>query len=64
MMPNDLKNTDIVSDDVIDQIKQMKVFRDLLVHRYGPLDDKIAYEDIKKGLDDFQNKFHEIKKVM
>lgn len=64
MMLNELKSAAIMSDDIIEKIKQMKGFRNLLVHRYGPLDDKIAYGDIKKGLDDFQNIFHEIKKVM
>ena len=47
MMLNELKNAGILSDDVIKQIKEMKGFRNLLVHRYGPLDDKVAYEDIK-----------------
>lgn len=31
----------------------MRGFRNFLVHRYGAIDDRIAFKDIKKGLKDF-----------
>jgi len=35
-------------------VKQMKGFRNILVHRYGRIDDKRAFADIKSGIGDFE----------
>ena len=43
----------IVSKKLGDKVKQMKGFRNFLVHRYGRIDDEIAFNDIKKGFLDF-----------
>lgn len=43
----------IISKNLGDIVKQMKGFRNFLVHRYGRIDDAIAFKDIKKGLLDF-----------
>ena len=63
-MLNELGKAGVLDEDIIEKIQVMKGFRNLLVHRYGPLDDEIAYSDIKEGLDDFQDIFEEIKKVI
>ena len=44
----------IISKNLYLKIKEMKGFRNILVHRYGDLDDKLAFENIKSGLDDFE----------
>lgn len=51
-------------EDIIEKIQEMKGFRNLLVHRNGPLDDEMAFTDIKEGLEDFQDIFEEIKRVV
>ncbi len=61
-MLNELGEAGVIDEDIIKKIKEMKGFRNILVHRYGPLDDEIAYADIKEGLEDFQDVFEEIKK--
>lgn len=59
-MLNELKEADVIDRDIIDKIKEMKGFRNVLVHRYGPLDDEKAYNDIKEGLEDFKMIFEEV----
>ena len=36
-------------------LKDMKGFRNILVHRYGNIDDKIAYTILKEKLNDIDN---------
>ncbi|MGM0405479.1 MAG: type VII toxin-antitoxin system HepT family RNase toxin [Thermoplasmatota archaeon] len=63
-MLNELGKAGVIGKDIIEKIQKMKGFRNLLVHRYGPIDDEIAYTGIKEGLDDFHDIFEEIKKVI
>jgi len=48
-----LEEKEIVSKELGEKIRQLKGFRNFLVHRYGKIQDEIAYEDIKQGFDDF-----------
>jgi len=48
-----LEEKEIISKELGAKIKKMKSFRNFLVHRYGQIQDEIAYEDIKNGFDDF-----------
>ena len=48
-----LKN-EILDEGLADIIRGMKGFRNILVHRYGKLDDKLAYKIIVENLSDFQ----------
>jgi uncharacterized protein YutE (UPF0331/DUF86 family) len=54
----------IVSKELGEKIKGMKSFRNILVHRYGEIDDEIAYEEIKNGLKDFDDFEKEIEKFL
>ncbi len=54
----------VLSKGIIEKVLSMKGFRNLLVHRYEKLDDKIAYESIKSGLDDFDIFIEEIEKFL
>jgi len=49
-----LKNKQVITNELADKIKELKGFRNFLVHRYGELNDKIAFEDITEGLADFK----------
>jgi uncharacterized protein YutE (UPF0331/DUF86 family) len=49
-----LQDNNILSKKIIDKIKEMKGFRNFLVHRYGAINDEVAFKDIKNGLPDFK----------
>lgn len=49
-----LIENNILSSDLGEKVKEMKGFRNFLVHRYGKVDDEVAFKDIKKGLPDFE----------
>ena len=42
----------------------MKRFRNILVHKYGEIDDKQAFESIHEGLRDFELFINEIEKFL
>lgn len=48
-----LKNNNILSSKMAEKIKGLKGFRNFLVHRYGKINDDVAFKDIKQGLSDF-----------
>ena len=48
-----LKNNNILSSKMAEIIKGLKGFRNFLVHRYGKINDEVAFKDIKQGLSDF-----------
>jgi len=48
-----LKNNNILSSKMAEKIKRLKGFRNFLVHRYGQINDEVAFNDIKQGLSDF-----------
>lgn len=48
-----LKNNNILSSKMAEKIKGLKGFRNFLVHRYGQINDEVAFNDIKQGLSDF-----------
>lgn len=37
-----------------EKLKLMKGFRNIVVHRYGSIDDKLAFETLQEHLEDFQ----------
>ncbi len=57
---SELQDAAVMRDDIIETIRKMKGFRNFPVHRYGALNDKIAYEDIRTDLKDFTAVFEEI----
>lgn len=48
-----LEEKEVLSKELGKKIRELKGFRNFLVHRYGKIQDEIAYEDIKEGFDDF-----------
>ena len=49
-----LCKNEILDEGVTDIIRGMKGFRNILVHRYGKLDDELAYRIFAENLSDFQ----------
>lgn len=57
---NALVKKKIISKDMGKKVKELKGFRNFLIHRYGKIQDEIAFEDIKKGIIDFKDFKNEI----
>jgi len=51
---NALIEKKIVSAKLGQKIKELKGFRNFLVHRYGKIEDPIAFKNIKQGISDFK----------
>lgn len=43
----------IISDELVSILKEMKGFRNILVHEYAVVDEEIVYSAVKNRLDDF-----------
>jgi uncharacterized protein YutE (UPF0331/DUF86 family) len=52
---DNLIRNNIIKADMGEILKSMKGFRNILVHRYGRINDEIAYSIIKEHLQDFYN---------
>ena len=52
---DNLSKNKIISKKLNEKIKEMKGFRNILVHRYGEINDEEAFENIKNNLEDFEN---------
>ena len=61
---DNLGRNKILSTEKVRLIKDMKRFRNILVHRYGEIDDEIAFETIKNGLGDSRKIILDIEKFM
>ena len=59
-----LEREGIISKELARKIKSMRGFRNFLVQRYGAIDDKIAFEEIRKGLKDFEDFRREIEEFL
>lgn len=49
-----LENADVLSTSTAETVRSMKGFRNILVHQYGRVDDRIVYEKARSGLADFE----------
>lgn len=63
VIDNLVKNK-ILSNKMGKKVKEMKGFRNFLVHRYGHIDDRIAFKNIRKGSKDFYDFIDEIDKFL
>ena len=59
-----LQEAETLSTKTIRKIRSLKAFRNILVHRYGRLDDKAVYEILKKHLEDFEEFIAEVRKIL
>ena len=51
----ELKSHDILTDHIAVILRDMKGFRNILVHRYGKVNNKLVFEYLKENLDDFNS---------
>jgi|SRR3989344_4694410 len=59
-----IENKNIFTKNVMSKIKEMKGFRNILVHKYGDIDDRKAFEDVGEGLKDFESFIKEIENFL
>ncbi|MBI2452067.1 DUF86 domain-containing protein [Candidatus Pacearchaeota archaeon] len=59
-----LENKKLFSQNFFSKIKEIKKFRNILVHKYVEIDNEKAYSDIKNGLEDFDLIIEEIEKFL
>ena len=52
-MIDNLYNNEIISIGIRNLMKNMKGFRNIIVHRYGKIDDRLAYIFTKDNINDF-----------
>lgn len=63
IVENLIKNN-ILSMKMKEKLKMMKGFRNILVHRYGKIDDKLAFRILKENLGDFHEFMREIEEFL
>ena len=61
---DNLEGKKIFAKKIVEIIRDMKRFRNILVHKYGKINDSIAFETISDGLKDFEMIINEIEKVI
>ncbi len=49
-----LRNRGIIDSDISDKLMAMRKFRNIVVHRYGKIDDRIAFSLLENELGDFE----------
>ena len=59
-----LQKQGILNSEMVEGIKGMRGFRDILVHRYGRLDEELAYDIIKSKLSDFRTLEKELMSII
>lgn len=57
---DNLMRNKVISDKIGEKLKSMKGFRNILVHRYGRINDEISFEIMNEHLQDFFNFIEEI----
>ncbi len=63
IIENLVKNN-ILNNEMKEKLKRMRGFRNIIVHRYGRIDDEIGFEILKNKLEDFYSFIQSIEKFM
>jgi len=61
---NKLKKGKIISAGMADRLQEMKGFRNILIHEYAHVDDKLVYEAATSDLADFEKFKRAIQKAL
>jgi len=61
---DNLVNKNIISKQMQEKIHAMKGFRNIVVHRYGKIDDQLAFDLLTAQLNDFADFIDEIEKFL
>ncbi|MCL4311213.1 MAG: DUF86 domain-containing protein [Candidatus Thermoplasmatota archaeon] len=61
---DNLYSNQIINKEIAFLMKNMKGFRNIVIHRYGKIDDRIAYTFIRENLNDFYSIIIFIENIM
>jgi len=61
---NNLYEAEVIDNVTMDKLKSMKGFRNILVHRYGKIEDDVAFKILNDNLDDFKHFIEVIEEFM
>ena len=61
---NNLYEADVIDNITMDKLKSMKGFRNILVHRYGKIEDDMAFKILNDNLDYFNHFLEVIEEFM
>jgi len=61
---NNLYEADVIDNITMDKLKSMKGFRNILVHRYGKIEDDMAFKILNDNLDYFDHFLEVIEEFM
>lgn len=61
---NNLYEADIIDNETMDKLKSMKGFRNILEHRYGKIEDNMAFKILNDNLDYFDHFLEVIEEFM
>lgn len=61
---NKMLDKKILSKKIVSILKKMRGFRNILVHEYAKVDDRLVFDSIKKRLSDFEKFKKEILKFL
>jgi len=59
-----LVQNEIISSGMLEKIQGMRGFRNIVVHRYGTIDDTLAFKLLKENIGDFSLFTAEIEKIL
>ncbi|MCU0637283.1 MAG: DUF86 domain-containing protein [Methanothrix sp.] len=59
-----LGHNGILTQSMVDKIRRMKGFRNIIVHRYGRIDDLLAYKILTEHMDDFSEFIESIERFL
>lgn len=59
-----IEKANIFTPVLLNKLKSMKGFRNILVHRYGSLDDHIGFHNLQTHLKDFANFKEEVESLL
>jgi len=59
-----LVQDDIITSGMHDKIKGMRGFRNIVVHRYGTIDDALAFRLLKENIEDFSLFTGDVEKIL
>ena len=59
-----MQKSKLLSKEMVSLLKEMRAFRNILIHEYAPVDDELVFEKAQTRLHDFENFKNEIITVL
>jgi len=61
---DNIEKNNLLDKSAIEIVREMKKFRNVLVHKYGKIDDRLAFESVVQGISDFEIVLKEIESFL